>query len=180
MVSLCNKIEQISTHSKLIKPQKLAMEVKNVEYFHIHTIGEHSSLWKVGNRINWVQKRNNLFYDYYNTNGFLYNDGTGPLPFRQALERFLSGNEQEKQTQALDIIQWSKEVIKSQSMFIREQIFEEVRSSYFPHLPSRKTCIWVCTKDAVEYWLKTLNLHNQKSQKIFKLQLTGSLYSNPK
>ena len=64
-------------------------------------------------------------------------------------------------------------VIKEQGMFIRETIFEEVRKSYFPHLPSRKTCIWVFEKEAVEYWWNALE---GQQKLIFELQLTGSMH----
>lgn len=149
------------------------MQVKNVEYFHIHRIGQHSSLWSVGSRINWVQKKNNLFYDHYNQNGHYYNDGTDPLPFNQALNRFLKNDKTYQNKEAINIITASQEVTKSLTMFIREQIFEEVRTNYFPHLPCRKTCIWVCTREAVKFWWDTLK---SKNQKILKLNLTGSLY----
>ncbi len=101
------------------------MEVKNVEYFHIHRIGVHTPLWSVGTRINWVQKRNNLFYDYYNKNGLFYNDSSGLLPIRQAIDRFFLGDPEYQNQQKTNIIKVAQEAIKSQAMFIREQIFEE-------------------------------------------------------
>jgi len=149
------------------------MEVKNVEYFHIHRIGQHTPLWTVGSRINWVQKRNNLFYDHYNQNGLFYNDGTAALPFRQALDRFFAGSLEYQNTEAIKLLRAAQQVTKSQSMYIREEIFEEVRTNYFPHLPCRKTCIWVCSKEALEFWWGALDFENKK---ILKLNLTGSLY----
>ena len=149
------------------------MEVKAQEYFHIHRIGDYTPLWNVGNRINWVQKRNNLFFDYYSKNGLFYTDGTNSIPFRQAIERFQRESPEYKQAQFERLINAAGEVVKAQSMFIREIIFEEVRKNYFPQLPSRLSGIWVCNKDAVEFWWKTLNAKNQK---ILKLRLTGTIH----
>lgn len=149
------------------------MEIKSKEFYHIHRIGNHSSLWEVGNRINWVQKRNNLFYDHYSRNGMYYDDGTGSITFRKALQRFKNQTQAYKIQQYERLINASAEVVKSQSMFIRETIFEEVRKNYFPQLPSRLSGIWVCNKDAVQFWWKTLNAKNQK---ILKLKLTGTVH----
>ena len=146
------------------------MQAKNAEYFHIHRLGAYSGLWQVGHRINWVQKRNNFFYDHYNTRGLFYDDGIEELPFGQALDKFFASSPDYQRMEAMNLL---REVTKSQSLFIREEIFEEVRGNYFPHLPSRKTCIWVCTREAVDFWWQTLNPGNQK---LLKLNLTGSLY----
>lgn len=149
------------------------MEVKKAEFFHIHRIGQHSHMWSVGHRINWVEKRNNFFYDHYNQHGLTYDDGIEELPFCQALDKFFASSLDYQRMEALSLLKAARDVTQSQSMFIREQIFEEVRSNYFPHLPSRKTCIWVCTRDAIDFWWNTLSPGNQK---LLKLSLTGSLY----
>ena len=152
------------------------MTVKNLEYFHIHRISdEHSSLWAVGNRVNWVQKRYNLFYDAYNHRSIAYNDGTGELPIKDALARFFNNSLEYQNGEVFNIVKAAQAAVKHQSMFIREQIFEEVRASYFPHLPSRKTCIWVCKKEALSFWWKTFN--NTPKKKIFKLRLIGSIHT---
>lgn len=149
------------------------MEVKGVEYYHIHRIGPQSTIWIIGNRINWVQKRKNLFYDFYNQNGFFYDDGTGKLPYCQAINRFLLKSPEMQAAQAINIIKATAEIVHQQAMFIREQVFEEVRINYFPHLPSRQTCVWVCPHEAVEFWWNTLK---ESQCKILKLKLTGSLF----
>ena len=149
------------------------MEVKNAEYFHIHRLGQYTPMWQVGRRINWVQKRNNLFYDHFNEHGLYYDDGIEDLPFGQALDKFFASSIDYQRLEALSLLKAAREATKSQSLFIREEIFEEVRGNYFPHLPSRKTCIWVCTQEAVEFWWSTLNPGNQK---LLKLNLTGSLF----
>ena len=150
------------------------MEVKGEEFYHIHRIGNHSLIWTVGTRINWVQKRPNLFFEYYSLNGLFFNDGSGQsLPFRQAIDRFLRASPEYKLVNYENLIRAASDVTKSQCMFIREIIFEEVRKNYFPQLPSRLYCIWVCKEDAVHFWWNTLK---NNSQKILKLKLTGTLH----
>jgi len=152
------------------------MEVKNATYFHIHRVGPHSSLWQVGARINWVQKRNNLFYDYYNRTQLSHDDGSGALPFRKALERYLANDDAAyKEEQGERLIQASLGIVKDLCMFVREVIFEEVRSNYFPQLPSRKTCIWVFPASATEFWWKTLK-PEERRLRILKLRLTGTMH----
>lgn len=37
--------------------------------------------------------------------------------------------------------------------FTRETIFEDIRKKYFPHLPSRKKCLFLCDEKNVDYWI---------------------------
>jgi len=98
-------------------------------------------------------------------------NGNGSKYLLAAIECFRKQPIEFKQAQINNYLEMAYNVIKEQCMFIRETIFEEVRNSYFPHLPSRKTCIWVFEKEAVEYWWKSLDAQQNL---IFELQLTGS------
>jgi len=69
----------------------------------------------------------------------------------------------------------SREALREDRIFTRETIFEEVRAKYFPNLPSRQTCIWVGTKEAIPFWWEKLSNPLNK-HKIFKLGLTGILH----
>ncbi|NBG67066.1 DUF2441 domain-containing protein [Acidiluteibacter ferrifornacis] len=51
--------------------------------------------------------------------------------------------------------------------WIREEIFENIRKSRFPELPSRQQCIWLCTEEHLNYWLT--QIHNEK--RIFEVKL---------
>lgn len=48
-----------------------------------------------------------------------------------------------------------KDISKETTFYIREQIFEDVRSKSYPMLPSRQKCLWVCEEDQLPY-LKTI------------------------
>jgi len=151
------------------------VQIKNRIFYHIHRFGPHSSIWKVGNRINWVRKNKNIFNSFFDTYRFMTDNtnGNGSKHLLAAIECFRQQAIDFKQAQINDYLEMAYTVIKEQGMFIRETIFEEVRSSYFPHLPSRKTCIWVFEKEAIEYWWDSLEAQQKF---ILELQLTGSMH----
>ncbi len=53
--------------------------------------------------------------------------------------------------------------------WVREEIFENYRKEKFPHLPSRKTCLWLCEQKDLEKWLEILYPNNRK--KIIEVSL---------
>ncbi|MFC0776914.1 DUF2441 domain-containing protein [Flavobacterium sp. HJSW_4] len=53
--------------------------------------------------------------------------------------------------------------------WIREEIFENYRKEKFPHLPSRKTCLWLCEQKDLDKWFGILYPNNRK--KIIELTL---------
>lgn len=153
------------------------MHIKNETYFHIHRIGPWSDRWKVGSTIFWGQKEINNFNRWYDNNVLAkdFNDGAGMFSAKAALNKFLSFQRDYQNNNYEGIINFAYEVINEQSMFIRESLFEEVRKNYFPNLPSRKTCIWICEENAVEYWWK--RLHGDKiNHKILQIEVTGTLH----
>lgn len=50
------------------------------------------------------------------------------------------------------LYQTIENVSKETALYIREQIFEDVRKTNFPHLPSRQKCLWLCDKETLPYW----------------------------
>ncbi|WP_027626267.1 DUF2441 domain-containing protein [Clostridium lundense] len=150
------------------------MNVKNEIYYHIHRIDQWQGEWKANSVIYWGQKELNNFNKFYNNHGFTTNltNGMGYLYGRKALRNFLKQPESFQIQNYREIIQQALIIIKEQCIFTRETIFEEVRGNYFPSLPSRKTCLWVCTKDSLPYWWSALN----GTKKIFKLELTGIMH----
>ena len=45
-----------------------------------------------------------------------------------------------------------KTVSKECAFYIREQVFEDVRKTSYPQLPSRQTSLWVAEIDQIDYW----------------------------
>ncbi|MFZ5968398.1 MAG: DUF2441 domain-containing protein [Bacillota bacterium] len=150
------------------------MHIKDQEFFHIHRIGEWSTRWNVNSIIYWGQKEINNFNRFYDMNGLITNltNGNGNMYGRSALQNFLLQPQSFQEVNYNNMLKIALQIVKEQSIYIRETIFEEVRMNYFPQLPSRKTCIWVCEKESIPYWWNIIG--GQK--KIFKLQLTGVLH----
>ena len=59
-------------------------------------------------------------------------------------------------------------------MFVRESVFEEVRESSFPHLPSRHRCIWLIPNNlnALKYWRSLLG----GKQQVYQVRVTGKIH----
>ena len=66
----------------------------------------------------------------------------------------------------------SEQKIKEYAILIRELVYEEVRNSNFPWLPSRRHCVWLCDKDSLKFWGN--NLHND--YEIYKVKAIGNLH----
>jgi hypothetical protein len=59
-------------------------------------------------------------------------------------------------------------------MLCRELIMEEIREKHFPHLPSRKTCIWAAEDlDLARFWVQRLGGQNAR---ILELEVSGALH----
>lgn len=61
--------------------------------------------------------------------------------------------------------------------WIEETLFEKVRLEIDPRLPSRKSCIWLCTYDRIEDWLERLidkkSIYKQPGYRILELAVDG-------
>ena len=145
------------------------MNVKNEKYYHIHRKNEFTHLWIVGNKINFVSRKENAFNKYYNDYYPRLKIGDIAYPMTQALDIILKKELYSNSDNSKIIIQNIQSVTKELAIYIRENIFEEIRANYFPTLPSRKSCLWVCREDSLEFWKKTLTGDCQ----IFEVSVTG-------
>ena len=66
-----------------------------------------------------------------------------------------------------------EDVSKEFSFFVREQVFEEYRKTYFPNLPSRQKCLWTTEADQLPYW-ETMSPNTPR--KLLTLELAGELF----
>ncbi len=58
----------------------------------------------------------------------------------------------------------------------REEEFEKYRESYYPNLPKRSECLYVCQKSDVHIWVKKLIKGDYSRCKIYKLSLDGEIF----
>lgn len=66
-----------------------------------------------------------------------------------------------------------KDISKEVALYIREQIFEDVRKQYFPQLPSRQKCLWSTDEIGLTYWKQAII---NRPQYILKLQIEGEYF----
>lgn len=148
------------------------MNVKKEKFYHIHKKNEFSHLWTVGNKINFISRQENNFNKYYNDYYPRLKIGDVAYPMTRALEIIESKELYKDENNAKIIVQNMKSVTRELAIYIRENIFEEIRANYFPTLPSRKSCLWVCKEDALEYWKSTLSGDHQ----VFEVSITGVIH----
>lgn len=120
------------------------MEVAGKVLYHVHRKTCEANQWYVGNVIEFSKMRYNYFFNYYIHNIIRKSDDN------------------------ID----PHEKIKEYATLIRELIYEEVRSSRFKELPSRRHCIWLCDIDSLGFWRN--NLYNDCE--IYKVEVTGNLH----
>ena len=120
------------------------MQVRNKEYYHIHRKEFASDKWKIGNKIVFCKDYYNYLFDYY-----------------------LKFNLQKSDNSIPDNVK-----IKEYTMLIRELVYEEVRTAYYPSLPSRRHCAWLCDKNELELWKNTLG----GDFEIYKVIANGNIH----
>lgn len=148
------------------------MYIKNEFFYHYHKNNKYSSIWKAGNQIDFTTKQLNEFSNFYNEACFTYPfQNTNSFPY-ELLQQTLEVGEQFSELELQSRFKFLQTVVKEYAIYIRENVYEQVRSQYFSTLPSRKTCIWVCEADALDYWNKTIS----GEKRLFKLQLTGVIH----
>ena len=155
------------------------MFVKNAVYYHLHKENAYSQLWMPGNQIDFTQKRPNKFFAFYSKAHFTF-------PFRgehfypNKLIHYVNQPGFELTIEETkSILGFMKTVILENSIFLRETVFEEVRSQYFPGLPSRKNCIWVFEEDATSFGVRNSVVSKDfcvsNLQALFMLQTNATL-----
>ncbi|MBQ2768338.1 MAG: DUF2441 domain-containing protein [Clostridia bacterium] len=145
------------------------MNVKKQTYYHIHRKNEFSHLWNVGNKINFTTRKENVFNKYYNNYYPRLKIGDTVYPMTQALDIILKQELYSNAENAKFIVENMQSVTRELAIYIRENIFEEIRANYFPTLPSRKSCLWVCREESLNFWKKEITGECQ----IYEVSVTG-------
>lgn len=66
-----------------------------------------------------------------------------------------------------------KKISKECALYIREQVFEDVRRESYPQLPSRQSCLWVCEAETLAHWKE---IAPQLRRSVLTLELEGELF----
>lgn len=121
--------------------------------YHIHRKNCKDELWKVGNEFE-VGLENNIYFNFsINFNSFILINNQ-KYPFLNIYDYYKKQEDIENQINLLNV---SKDFINEYQLLIRELGMEEIRKNFYPHLPSRQKCIWLCRKNQINYWKKFIS-----------------------
>lgn len=159
------------------------MKVEAAVYYHIHHISDAyrdliskiSSPYQfdVGTRFFWGGERLNFFNEFYNHRDFLVNYMDTPMDTIDALLAYDKLPPDERQKSCPDLMLALSRYAKNAAICTRETIFEDMRSQHYPDRPSRKTCLWVCSRSQIGNWWAS-SFSGQR--KLLKLGLTGTIH----
>jgi len=153
--------------------------VKNKEFYHIQ-IDNCPYKWDIGQTLFLGGNPNNYAQDFHDA-GFVYKSKSGKtmkiLQYLENFENLINGKP--NSDIELKAVRESILVLKSFVEFTirvhRENLFEEIRLSFFPNLPSRKRGIWLIpyNEDALAYWKTRI-----EKGRIFKVRATGKVHNS--
>jgi hypothetical protein len=164
------------------------MESKRL--FHIHRRNQYSEVWQVDNEICFTPEQiNNYFSQFLNArSSTLLTENSKALihnvdDFIEKLVSFLKIipqlPEDIKEQQQKDLIETTSFILHSANDalryyvgYIRELIYEEQRLKINPHLPSRRNCIWLFSKENLDFWLG--NLCKNGNYDVFEVETYGT------
>ncbi|MBF0136742.1 MAG: DUF2441 domain-containing protein [Magnetococcales bacterium] len=129
--------------------------------------------WNIGQLIMIDEDATNSFFKFYD----VFESKVDGVYFKEYLENFNKEiSESTDISKIKNCAEQALSVIREQSMFIRELIFENVRTQEFQYqeLPSRKSGIWLCTKESLPFWFDELT--RRGSRRIFKVNVTGKVH----
>ncbi len=71
-------------------------------------------------------------------------------------------------------------ILRQYIKWIQEEVFEKVRLKYYSKLPSRKSCLWLCTFEQLTNWIdiisNTKSRFKQPEIKILSLSVDGTFH----
>ena len=151
--------------------------VDNAEYYHIHRMSVFDDVWQVNNIVHCGDGHKNPFRAFYHNYAATIRLPGDPTQYAvlKALDVILENPGKYNLNIYIDVLKKTRVALRENRIFTRETIFEEVRAKYFPDLPSRQSCIWVATREAIPFWWEELSKGPNKC-KIFKLKLTGVIH----
>ncbi len=150
---------------------------KDKIYYHIQKKVDNKPEWFAGeeyfinpDEINYFQKGliSGLEYKTKNKEG----ETIGQIKYVSDLLKKSSSN-QDLSKSCNDLVTSLTQYLK----WIQEDIFEKIRSKNYPNLPSRKSCLWICTYEQLKNWLDIMINFNSRYQqpktKILSLSIAG-------
>ena len=160
-------------------------------YYHIQELSNGKPEWKTGEQYEILENNHNWFYK-------LLINGLGDKKYTEEnkeiglvkyidsqlykdIENKYSENEMNYKYSFLQTtVEILKNSLKQNLKWIQEEVFENIRKSEYPDLPTRKSCIWVCDREHLEKWWNLFcskdNRFVKHKRKILELKLEGKIH----
>lgn len=149
------------------------MFVKEKIMYHIHKKDNYDDLWSIGKFIN---NSGDEFINNFYEQSLLFkpaiNFNNEPSNIADVLEFFSNKEEPLDDKFVKMLLKDAKKFFVEYEIYKRELILEEIRSKFYPGLPSRKNCIFLCDDKGLEEWVKEFKL----GFVIYKVKVTGELF----
>ena len=146
------------------------------DYYHINRLASWSPFkkWEEGEEIN-IGGESNPYFSFFETQQKAYSvtteDGEVSVPGAKFL-----GCVARNEINSPNAANIAHDLVQHFVAYVRELIWEDVRKTEFPHLPSRQRCIWLIpSREGVSFWLNRLGLEGQEFQ-IARVRLQGRLH----
>lgn len=146
------------------------------DYYHINRLASWSPFekWKEGAEIN-IGGESNPYFSFFETQKKEYSVTTDKGDMLIPGAHFI-GCVARNEINSPNTANIANDLIKHFVAYVRELIWEDVRKSEFPHLPSRQRCIWLIpSREGVTFWLNRLGLKGQDFQ-IARVRLQGRFH----
>jgi hypothetical protein len=148
------------------------MKVDEEIMYHFHRTNEWDFCWQQGNEIEFNNGTKNSFSSFYDNHASYFvinNAGYYPKIAAKEMKRLLPYCER---NDIYNYIDFTLNVFQECGIYIREQIFEEIRQKINCNLPSRKSCLWVFRENSKKHWHEEIG----SNSKLFKLKISGELF----
>ena len=161
----------------------MAIANPDIDYYHINRIvpwSQHKKL-NIGDEFD-VGEESNPYFRYFETHKKIYpvtnitNGSTINLSGVKFIGDISKGLINLPDMSAANVARIAHDILNHFVSYLREIIWEDVRKTEFPHLPSRQRCIWLIPDiEGVKYWLSRLELQSPDYQ-VLRLNLQGRLH----
>jgi hypothetical protein len=169
------------------------MKISNQHYYHVHKQME-TDIWSIGQKKNFDKSRLNhhIGVSKINCTSSLpenyRSDFTNSRKLVDKLTEMINvinqiPNIQEQNNQLQDLTLLCQAIIKQNTnylgyyiKYLRELIFEDIRSKEFNDKPSRFHSIWLCNENELESWYDIISQGGKIDVDVCKVSCTGVIH----
>jgi len=150
-------------------------------YFHINNQADCS--WRAGDEVYCGHEYNKMWRSFLEKGAFINLNGDkrpADQVIKYALNAYARNEPVPEQMKGyhfkpVGTLKEATDCLGESMRIIRELTFEAIRKEFYPELPSRHNCIWLCPDDkrALQFWM---NLVHGSNKKIFRVKTDGIVH----